>query len=73
MASMGLPGPQSPRWVMGNVASALLKLCSFHKEVRTPLQRPHELGEDPGSLHGARGHKLCHPNDADNVITGSSL
>lgn len=37
------PRPQSPGWMMGNVASTLLKLYSFHKEVRTPLQRLHEL------------------------------
>lgn len=29
---------------MRNVATALLKFHSFHKEVRTPLQRLHELG-----------------------------
>lgn len=28
---------------MGNVASTLLKLYSFQKEMRTPLQRLHEL------------------------------
>lgn len=40
----GPPGSQSPRWAMRNAASALLKFYSFHKEVRTPLQRLHELG-----------------------------